>query len=123
MLQLRLQKRYGRQGALVMRLVSRLQYSGYHITGDNAFSSVQLASDLKQGKADPEMYIPACDYTGTQLMSKGVGPPKITFYEYRNLPEDGWGKVAKYEHEWYSCNKVSVSIVHFHNKKKITLIF
>ena len=45
--QLRLQKRYGEQGALVVRLVSKLKYEGHHLIGDNAFSSIQLAIDLK----------------------------------------------------------------------------
>ena len=44
-LQSSLQKRYGEQGAIIMRLVSKLKYDGHHAISDNAFSSVQLASD------------------------------------------------------------------------------
>ena len=36
-LQLKLQKRYGEQGALVIQLASKLIYNGHHIIGDNAF--------------------------------------------------------------------------------------
>ena len=75
MLQLRLQKRYDKQGALVMRLVSRLQYPGHHITENNAFTSVQLTSDLKQGNTAPVMYISLYNYTGMKLILKRVGPP------------------------------------------------
>ena len=48
-LQLSLQKTYGEKGAIITRLVSKLKYNGHHIIGDNAFSSVQLALDLKKG--------------------------------------------------------------------------
>ena len=69
LLQLNLQKRYGEQGAIVMRLASKLKYDGHHIIGDNAFSSVQLAVDLKIGRCSVKQNrIPKCDYTGTQKM-------------------------------------------------------
>ena len=61
-LQLRLAKRYGHCGALVIRLVGMLSYDGHHIIGDNAFSSVQLASDLKVRKVPNDLVeIPKCD--------------------------------------------------------------
>ena len=63
-LQLKLQKRYGEQGALVMRLANQLSFNGHEINGDNAFSSVQLALDLKKGYCE-YMNIKKCDYTGT----------------------------------------------------------
>ena len=125
-LQLALQKRYGEQGALVMRLASELENDGHHIVGDNAFSSVQLATDLKCGKCPhPEINIRRCDYTGTQVMQKSKKSKtayKMNFAEYKNLPEDGWGRIRKYEHEWYSDKKNDVSVVNFHDKKHITLI-
>ena len=68
-LQLSLQKRYGEQGAIIMRLVSKLKYNGHHIIGDNAFSSVQLALDLKKGVC-PGLRVPKADCTGTQVMKK-----------------------------------------------------
>ena len=49
-IQLKLQKRYGEQGAIVMRLVSCLRNQVHHIIGDNAFSSVQLVHDMQKGK-------------------------------------------------------------------------
>ena len=49
-MQLRLSKRYGHCGALAVCLVSMLTYKGHHIIGNNTFSSVQLALDLKTGK-------------------------------------------------------------------------
>ena len=127
-LQLKLQKRYGEQGALVLRLCSKLRYSGHHIIGDNAFSSVQLASDLKMGKV-PIIHINKCDYTGTQCMlsvkatKKAASPsPHVHFAEYKNLPMEPWGKIKKYDHEWFCDNSKSVSLIKYHDKKHITLI-
>ena len=76
-----------------MRLVSELKLNGHHIVGDNAFSSVQLAHDLKIGKVLlPNLTICKCDYTGTQLMlKKNKGGPMMHFAEYKNLPTEGWG--------------------------------
>ena len=70
--QLTLQKRYGEQGALVIRLVSKLKYDGHHLIGDNAFSSIQLATDLKKGSVD-NIRIPKTTYTGTQVMMTKKG--------------------------------------------------
>ena len=124
-LQLKLQARYGEQGALVVRLASKLQFSGHHIVGDNAFSSVQLASDLRNGTC-PALRVPKCDYTGTQVMQKKAKKDNTTnvmhFAEYKNLPTGGWGRIKKYDHEWYCDNDKSVSAVRFHDKKHITLI-
>ena len=44
-LELLLQKRYGEQGAIIMRLVSKLKYNRYHIISNNTFLSMQLALD------------------------------------------------------------------------------
>ena len=87
--QLRLQGRYGEQGAILMRLVSRLKYAGHHIVGDNAFSSIQLATDLKRGWCAGNLRIVACDYTGTQVMPK-KSSSNLPFLECKNLPLDGW---------------------------------
>ena len=46
----------------------------------------------------------------------------IWFVEYKNLPSSGWGRIAKYGHEWYCDNDQGISIIRFHDKKKITLI-
>ena len=122
-LQLKLQKRYGEQGALVVRLCSQLKYNGHHIIGDNAFSSVQLASDLKHGNV-PGMDVKKCDYTGTQCMLTGKKGTSfhLNFAEYRNLPTEPWGRIKKYTHEWFSDNEKLVSLIKFHDKKHITLI-
>ena len=124
-LQLKLQKRYGEQGALVVRLASMLQYDGHHIIGDNAFSSVQLAVDLRNGSV-PGAKARKADYTGTQVMmakkAKSTNAPQMNFAEYRNLPTEGWGRIKKYHHEWYSDDQKSVSVVRFHDKRHITLI-
>ena len=113
-LQLKLQARYGEQGAIVMRLVSKLKYEGHHIIGDNTFSSVQLAADLKAGYVDPTFTIPKSDYTGTQKMQNKTDK-QMHFAEYKNLPTKGWDRMKKYSHQWYSTNKISV--VHFSDKK------
>ena len=113
-LQLKLQKRYGAQGAIVMRLVLMLEYDGHHIIGDNTFSSVQLVVDLKQGNGHGLLRIPKCDYTGTQKMQvkkKKQGARPLAFLEYRNLPDQEWGTIRKYEHSWFSDNKKLVSVV------------
>ena len=124
-LQLRLQKPCGEQGALVVRLASILQYDGHHIIGDNAFSSVQLAVDLRNGSVQGAK-VKKADYTGTQVMMakqpKSTNAPQMHFAEYRNLPTEGWGRIKKHGHEWYSDDKNSVSIVRFHDKRHITLI-
>ena len=94
LLQLNLQRRYGEQGAIVMRLASKLKYDGHHIIGDNAFSSVQLAVDLKIGRCSvKENRIPKCDYTGTQKMLTKKNTAVVHFVEYRNLPTGGWGTI------------------------------
>ena len=89
LLQLRLQKRYGVQGALVMRLVGMLNNHGHHIIGDNAFSSAQLALDLKRGD-NKLFHITKCNYTGIQKMklNKKEGARPLSFVEYRNLPHN-----------------------------------
>ena len=124
-LQLKLQKRYGEQGAIVVRLASMLQYDGHHIIGDNAFSSVQLAVDLRNGSVQGTK-VRKADYTGTQVMmknkAKSANGPQMHFAEYRNLPTEGWGRIKKYHHEWYSDDQKSVSVVRFHDKRHITLI-
>ena len=89
-LQLKLQKQYGSQGAIVMQLVSMLEYHGHHIIGDNAFSSVQLVVDLEQGNDHDLLWIPKCDYTGTQNMQvkkKKEGAQPLELLRYSNLPE------------------------------------
>ena len=68
-LQLKLQKSYGEQGALVVRLASMLQYDGYHIIGDDAFSSVQLTVDLRN-ECVQGAKVRKADYTGTQVMMR-----------------------------------------------------
>ena len=95
-----------------MRLVSMLEYEGHHIVGDNAFSSVQLAVDLKRGDGHNLLDIKKCDYTGTQKMQvrrkdpSKTGKP-LSFVEYRNLPYK-WDGIKKYEHSWYCDNKKSI---------------
>ena len=121
-LQLKLQKQYGEQVALVIRLVSKLKYKGHHLIGDNAFSSIQLASDLKKGSVDI-IRIPKTTYTGTQVMIRKKNPNwHPGFVEYKNLPDGGWGRIKKYEHEWYSCKVNDMSCIRFHDKRQITLI-
>ena len=66
-LQLRLQKRYGVQGALAIRLDGMFNYYGQQIISDNALSSAQFALDLKRGQ-NKLFHIPKCNYTGTQKM-------------------------------------------------------
>ena len=121
-LQLKLQERYGEQGALVMRLENQLSFNGHEIFGDNALSSVQLAIDLKKGNCE-HINIKKCDYTGTQVMQKKKGKIfKMNFQEYKNLPTDGWGRIKKYSHEWYCDNDQGISVVKFHDKKHVTLL-
>ena len=85
-----------------------LQYDGHHIIRDNAFSSVQLAIDLRNGSVQGEK-VKKADYTGTQVMmakqSKSANAPQIHFAEYRSLPMEGWGRIKKCGHEWYSDDK------------------
>ena len=120
--QLTLQKRYGEQGALVIRLVSKLKYDGHHLIGNNAFSSIQLATDLKKGSVD-NIRIPKTTYTGTQVMMTKKGKDwHASFVEYKNLPTGGWGRIKKYEHEWYSDKVNDISCIRFHDKRHITLI-
>ena len=120
--QLKLQKRYGEQGALVVRLVSKLKYDGHHLIGDNAFSSMQLATDLKKGSID-NISIPKTTHTGTQVMMTKKGKDwQSSFVEHKNLPTDGWGRIKKYEHEWYSDEVNDISCIRFHDKRHITLI-
>jgi len=108
-LQSKLQKRYGEQGTLVIRLASYLTYNGHHIIGDNAFSSAQLAIDLRKGSV-PGLKMVKTDYTGTQVMltkkPKLPNTLQIYFVEYRNLPTEGWGWIKKHDHEWYSDDKM-----------------
>ena len=126
LLHLKLQKRYGVQGAIVMRLVSMLDYEGHHIVGDNAFSSVQLAVDLKRGDGHNLLEIKKCDYTGTQKMQVRRKDPSKTgkplaFVEYRNLPYK-WDGTKKYDHTWYCDNKKSISVIRYNDNKKVNLI-
>ena len=59
-----------------------LQYDGHHIIGDNAFSSVQLAVDLRNGSAAGAKARKA-DYTGTQVImgkqAKSTNAPQMHF--------------------------------------------
>jgi len=91
-LQLKLQKRYGEQEVLVIRFASYLTYNGHHIIGDNEFSSVQLAIDLRKGSV-PGLKMAKTDYTGTQVMltkkPKPPNTPQMHFAEYRNSPTEG----------------------------------
>ena len=69
--------------------------------------------------------IPKCEYIGTQkmLVKKKKGDNTVIhFVEYRNLPTGGWGTIKKYNHGWYSDDERSVSVVRYHDKKKLTLI-
>ena len=54
---------------MVVRLYSKLEFGGHRIIGNNAFSSVQLALDLKAGSV-PGLTIIKYNYTGTQSMLK-----------------------------------------------------
>ena len=86
---------------------------------DNAFSSVQLATDLLTGNVE-YINIHPTHYSGTKVMiAKGK---EIYFAEYKNLLTSRWGQIKKYEHEWYSCKINNVSIIQFYDKKNITLI-
>ena len=91
-----------------------LQYDGHHIIGDNAFSSVQLAVDLRNGSVQGAK-VRKADYTGTQVMmgkqTKSTNAPQMHFAEYCNLPTEGWGRIKKHHHEWYSDNPKLVGIV------------
>ena len=115
-LQLKLQKRYGVQGSLVMRLVGMLNYNGHHIIGHNAFSSAQLDLDLKR-RQNKHFHIPKCDYMGTLKMqlNKKEGAKPIGFVEYRNLP-DKWEGINKHNHSWYNDNKLGISMICYNNK-------
>ena len=121
LLQLKLQTRYGEQGAILLRLASRLSYTGHHIIADNAFSSIQLATDLRWGTTQA-IKCNKATFTGTQVMQNTKAKKPIWFVEYKNLPSSGWGRIAKYGHEWYCDNDQGISIIRFHDKKKITLI-
>lgn len=93
-LQLKLQKWYCEQGALVVMLASYLTYIGHHIIGDNTFSLVQHAIDLRKGSV-PGLNILKTNYTCTQVMltkkPKSPSTPQIKFTEYPNLQTEGWG--------------------------------
>ena len=69
----------------------------------------------------PRFTIRKCDYTGTQLMGK-KGKQQMHFAEYKNLPTEGWGRIKKYSHEWYSDERKSVSVLNFHDKRHIVLV-
>lgn len=59
-----------------------------------------------------------------QVMKKRrkAGNFHYNFQEYKNLLTESWGRIKKYEHEWFNDNNNQVSIVNFHDKKHITLI-
>jgi hypothetical protein len=117
--QIELQSRYGECGALLVRLASKLKYNGHHIIGDNAFSSVQLAVDLKAGTVKG-MNVKKCDYTGTQNCQK-PGKKPVHFAEYKNQPVFG-GRIKKHDHTWFSDNNNSVSLVKMHDRKHVHVI-
>ena len=66
------------------------------------------------------LYIKAQNYTGTQVMAKGG--KYMHFMEYKNQPSGGWGRIKKYDHEWYVDSDNIMSIINFHDKQNITLI-
>ena len=74
----------------------------------------------------PGLKMVKTDYTGTQVMltkkPKSPNTPQMHFAEYRNLPTEGWGRIKKHDHEWYSDDKHVVIVVHYHDRKQITLI-
>ena len=65
---------------------------------------------------------PQCKYTGTQKMQlkkKDTNKRKMSFVEYRNLPNGDWMGIKKHK---YSDNKKCISVICYNDKRKVTLI-
>ena len=84
-------------------------------------NETNLATDLQRGTTQG-IRCKKATFTGTQVMQNNKTKKPIWFVEYKNLPSSGWGRIAKYGHEWYCDNDQGISIIRFHDKKKITLI-
>ena len=62
---------------------------------------------------------------GTQKiqLKKKETKRKMSFIEYKNLPNGRWTGIKKHKYTWYSNNKNCISVICYNNKRKANLIF
>ena len=89
--QLRLQKRHRKKSALVACLVSKLKHNEYHLIRNNAFSSIQLATDLKLGSVD-NIRVPRTMHTRTQVVMTKKGSDWHASFANTQESTHGWTK-------------------------------